>query len=158
MWGKLVSYALLDRCLYSLKIRDPNIDLAFIRGTFSVAAKFLKSMCFLHPPFLRHWFFVVLTINSDLQGVYNSWYLQNGTKYFADPVCISPRNIPKLSCSVGGMSWSLGDPQITPLQGLCSKDIIGFQAFLLGIPKSNKSVSKHKMSLLEVLQQHLPNL
>lgn len=39
-----------------------------------------------------------------------------------------------------------GRPSNYPLQGQCSKDIIGFQAFLLGIPKSNKSVSNHKMS------------
>ena len=52
---------------------------------------------------------------------------------------------PNLSCSVGDV-MEFGRSSNYPLQGQCSKDIIGFQAFLLGIPKSNKSVSNHKMS------------
>lgn len=57
---------LIYRCLYILKIRDPNIDLAFIPGTFSVAPKFLKSTvcvsCTLHSWGIDFLSFELLTV------------------------------------------------------------------------------------------------
>lgn len=110
-------------------------------------------MCFLHPPFLRHWFFVVWTINSDLQGVYNSWHLQNGTNYFTDPVCTPPRN-----CHAAwGMSWSLGDPQITLYKVSVQRTSLDFRHFCWESRNPTSQFPTIKCHQI-VLQQHLPVL
>ena len=121
IWNRTysISYALLDRCLYILKIRDPNIDLAFVpnqsiptcfRCLSWVYSLLPQKLCLGHSLLHKNhsWGIDVLTTNSDASmlpgslGGCNSCNFPNGTKYFTDPVFISSQNCP------GAMSQSLG--------------------------------------------------